>query len=123
MQVVLGPIADQVAGEIRASLRGAPPATSAAPPARPEAASTPSVSADFAAGEDWIRALGGEANVTDVQQRSCRLIVNLTDAAKLDQGALKRLGARAVVRSAGGRIHLLTDELTAASVLAELQPA
>ena len=123
MQVVLGPIADQVAGEIRASLRSSPPGASAPVAAPAAAASIPVASPDFAAGKDWIRALGGETNVKDVQQRSSRLIVNLADAAKLDQHALKRLGARAVVRSAGGRIHVLTDQPTAASVFAELQPA
>jgi PTS system N-acetylglucosamine-specific IIC component len=108
LQVVLGPIADQVAGEIRASLRDAP----AAPAAQ-----------TAAAGPEWTAALGGEANVEDVQQRSERLILRLGDADKLDEPALKRLGARAVVRSAGGRLHLLVDETTAASLRQQFQPA
>ena len=102
LQVVLGPIADQVAGEIRASLRQAP-----AP----------------AAWAEWAKALGGEFNVQDVQQRSARLILRLAEASKLDETALKGLGARAVVTSAGGRVHLLLDEATAGSVAGQLAAA
>jgi PTS system N-acetylglucosamine-specific IIC component len=95
VQVVLGPIADQVAGEIRASLRTAAPAENV---------------------NDWLTAFGGAANVVDLQQRSSRLIMRFTDVARLDERALKSLGARAIVRSEGDRVHILTDELTAASV-------
>jgi PTS system N-acetylglucosamine-specific IIC component len=100
VQVVLGPIADQVAGEIRASLHR--------PAAQP------------GGGLEWLAALGGAANVEDFQQRSTRLILRLADAAKLDEAALKRLGARAVTRSAGGRIHLLLDETAAGEAAAAL---
>jgi len=106
LQVVLGPIADQVAGEIRASLRGAP-ALARAPEVGPE----------------WAQALGGEANVEDLQQRSGRLIVSLADATKVDAAALTRLGARAVVESGGGRLHILLDEPTAESVSRQLATA
>ena len=98
LQVVLGPIADQVAGEIRASLHGQP-----------------------AVAEDaWLRALGGAENVEELRQRSTRLILRLADAAKLDEAALKRLGARAVTRSEGGRVHVLLDEPAAEGVAAAL---
>ena len=101
VQVVLGPIADQVAGEIRASLHG-----------------KSSIAEDA-----WFRALGGADNVEELRQRSTRLILRLSDAAKLDEAALKRLGARAVTRSEGGRAHVLLDEPTAEGVAAALQPA
>jgi PTS system N-acetylglucosamine-specific IIC component len=104
LQVVLGPIADQVAGEIRASVRGGQ-------------------SPGSGTGNDWVAALGGAANVEDIQRRSTRLILKLADAAKLDEAALKRLGARSVVRSDGGRVHVLADESSTASVVAALQPA
>ncbi len=87
LQVVLGPIADQVAGEIRAALHD-----------------EPTTSRDAV---EWIAALGGEANVEDLQRRSSRLIVQVVDAGKLDERALRDLGARAVSRSEGGRIHIL----------------
>lgn len=101
VQVVLGPIADQVAGEIRSSLHGKPQL----------------------ADDAWFGALGGADNVEELRQRSTRLILRLADAAKMDEAALKRLGARAITRSDGGRVHVLLDESTAASVAATLQPA
>ncbi|WP_155263421.1 N-acetylglucosamine-specific PTS transporter subunit IIBC [Sphingomonas segetis] len=101
VQVVLGPIADQVAGEIRASLHGKPKV----------------------AGDVWFNALGGADNVEDLRRRSTRLIVRLADAAKLDEAALKRLGVRAITRSGGGRVHLLFDETTAENAAAAIQPA
>jgi PTS system N-acetylglucosamine-specific IIC component len=98
LQVVLGPIADQVAGEIRASLHGQPD-------------------------DAWMKALGGTGNVEELRQCSTRLILKLADTAKLDETALKKLGARAVTRSDGGRVHVLLDEPTVGSVAATLQPA
>ena len=102
VQVVLGPIADQVAGEIRASLRTATPAENVS---------------------DWLTAFGGAGNVVDLQQRSSRLIMRFADVARLDERALKSLGARAIVRSEVGRVHILTDEPTAASVAAAFAAA
>jgi PTS system N-acetylglucosamine-specific IIC component len=101
LQVVLGPIADQVSGEIRASLR------------------TGSRTAD----ERWFEALGGADNVEEVRQRSTRLIVTLADREKLDERALKGLGARAIAWSEKGRVHLLLDQVTAISASEALQPA
>jgi PTS system N-acetylglucosamine-specific IIC component len=101
LQVVLGPIADQVAGEIRASLHGK----------------------SEVAGDAWFEALGGAANVEELRQRSTRLILSVADAAKVDEAALRRLGARAITRSEGGRVHVLLDEADAESVAGALQPA
>jgi PTS system N-acetylglucosamine-specific IIC component len=101
LQVVLGPIADQVAGEIRASLHGKPQVTDDA----------------------WFDALGGADNVEDVRQRSTRLILSLADPERANESALKKLGARAVTRSGRGRLHVLLDEAMASGVAAALQPA
>ena len=101
LQVVLGPIADQVAGEIRSSLHRQP----------------------AIANDAWFEALGGADNVEDVRQRSTRLILMLANAGRLDQPALAKLGARAVIRSKEGRIHVLLDERNAETVAAALQPA
>jgi PTS system N-acetylglucosamine-specific IIC component len=100
LQVVLGPVADQVAGEIRASLRGGQQS-----------------------GAAWIAALGGAGNVEQLDHRSTRLVVRLADPARLDEAALKRLGARAVARSDGGSVHILLDQATAAQVAAAPRPA
>ena len=101
VQVVLGPIADQVAGEIRASLH----------------------ERSAASGDAWFAALGGADNVEDLRHRSTRLILSLADSAKLDETALKKLGVRAFARPEGRRVHLLLDDATAAAVAAALQPA
>jgi PTS system N-acetylglucosamine-specific IIC component len=98
VQVVLGPIADQVAGEIRASLHGGETHGAGATP--------------------WLAAMGGRTNIEDLQQRASRLIMRVRDAADVDEKALASLGARAVARSDRGRIHVLLDEPTAASVAA-----
>jgi PTS system N-acetylglucosamine-specific IIC component len=103
LQVVLGPIADQVAGEIRAALHDQP----SAPPR----------------GAEWLRALGGPGNVEELQRRLSRLVLKIADAAKLDKAALSELGARAVVVSAGGRVHILLDERTAGAVESQLKLA
>jgi N-acetylglucosamine PTS system EIICBA or EIICB component len=101
LQVVLGPVADQVAGEIRASLRAK----------------------GAVRDERWSRALGGAANVEEVRQRATRLIVSLADPDKFNDAALKALGARAVTRSSSGLVHVLLDQPTAESAAASLQPA
>jgi PTS system N-acetylglucosamine-specific IIC component len=98
VQVVLGPVADQVAGEIRASLHGGETRGAGAIP--------------------WLAAMGGRTNIEDLQQRASRLIMRVRDAADVDEKALASLGARAVARSDGGRIHVLLDEPVAASVAA-----
>jgi PTS system N-acetylglucosamine-specific IIC component len=98
VQVVLGPIADQVAGEIRTSLHGESPTSTNA--------------------RDWLAAFGSRTNIEELQQRSSRLVMRLRDGGDLDEQALKSLGARAIARSDGGRIHVLLNESTAASVAA-----
>lgn len=88
LQVVLGPIADQVASEIRAAMTAG-----AASQAPMDAAS-------------WLSALGGAANVSDWTRRDTRLLLVLGDEARLDEAMLKSLGARAVTRTPMGA-HLL----------------
>jgi len=112
LQVVLGPIADDVAREMREAL-GAPspvalaPAASAAPPL----AASP---ADPARASAVLAALGGRANVRQVEAAANRLLVELSDASLLDPQALKSAGARAVARPAAGRVQLVMSEPAAA---------
>src|SRR5450631_3315364 len=88
LQVVLGPIADQVAGEIRAALRGAPPA--------------PAVDAP-----GLIAAMGGRDNVIDFGTFANRLMIRMAHPERVDEAALGRLGVRGIARSAADRIQLL----------------
>jgi PTS system N-acetylglucosamine-specific IIC component len=101
LQVVLGPVADQVAGEIREAA-GAPGAvgTSVTPASPP-----PAPAADASA---WLAALGGRGNLRAVAANESRLLLDLNATEAVDEGALTRLGARAVLRPAGGAVHVLT---------------
>jgi PTS system N-acetylglucosamine-specific IIC component len=91
LQVVLGPIADQVAGEIRDALRAAPSRRDAP---------IPDASAKLAA-------LGGRANVGDIHCHAGRVLVHIADPKKVDEAALRALGIRAVARPASGPLQLL----------------
>jgi PTS system N-acetylglucosamine-specific IIC component len=91
LQVVLGPIADQVAGEIRDALRAAPSRRDAP---------IPDASAKLAA-------LGGRANVGDIHCHAGRVLVHIADPKKVDEAALRALGTRAVARPASGPLQLL----------------
>ncbi|MBW8735202.1 MAG: PTS transporter subunit EIIB, partial [Asticcacaulis sp.] len=100
LQVVLGPIADSVAMEMRAA---AGPLSAAAPVI--ESQSTVAA-ADPA---PWFAALGGRDNIAASGAASSRLWVDLADPTRADEAALRQLGVR-----------MRTD---AASVAAGLQAA
>lgn len=104
LQVVLGPIADQVAGEIRAGLRGTPSPV----PTRPTA------DADVV-----LTALGGVANVSALTHKAGRLCIAVADAARVDMSALARIGRGATLASPHS-VHLLAGD-RGDSLAAELQ--
>jgi PTS system N-acetylglucosamine-specific IIC component len=99
IQVVLGPIADMVAAEMR--IAG-------------DAATVVPVDA-----AQWVVALGGRANITDLAANASRIMLHLGDVARIDEAALSRLGVRAIARTAQG-IHLIVEgaEAVAASIAA-----
>jgi PTS system N-acetylglucosamine-specific IIC component len=90
LQVVLGPIADQVAGEIRAALRTGP--------------------SEAQAGLDagaLLAALGGRANILELETAPGRLLLRLARVESIDETALARPGVRGVARPGGAAVHLL----------------
>lgn len=97
LQVVLGPIADQVAGEIRDAV--AAPAAAKAPPIDAEA---------------WLAALGGRANVTAGGVCSTRLYLTLSDPRAVDDAKLRGLGARALARPGPASLHVLVGGMAEA---------
>ncbi|RJF85976.1 N-acetylglucosamine-specific PTS transporter subunit IIBC [Sphingomonas cavernae] len=101
LQVVLGPVADQVAGEIRAGLRHAPAPTATRP--------VPATDAVLAA-------LGGAANVTALAQQAGRLRFAVANAALVDVPALAGFGRGATFASPQS-VHLLAG--AGAEVLAQ----
>ena len=112
VQVVLGPIADQVAGEMRAHVRQTGAALAAASPAAGVDMSVPAL----------LAALGGRANLRTVSAHANRLVVELADGKRIDEAALLALGVRDIGHSSHGSVHLLLvgDAMAMASVL---QPA
>ncbi|PZQ42172.1 MAG: PTS N-acetyl-D-glucosamine transporter, partial [Phenylobacterium zucineum] len=109
LQVVLGPIADSVAGEIRAALsrgdaRAPAPAMPAAARAAPAAA--PSIDDDRKA-EKLLSALGGPTNLRSVGTCSSRLRLVVADQGAVSEPALKALGARGVVRVGEHVVHVV----------------
>jgi PTS system N-acetylglucosamine-specific IIC component len=115
LQVVLGPIADEVAREMREAIASGPAALAARPitpaPTRPAAAptaATPAANAAMTAGV--LAALGGAPNLTGVEAAANRLLVNLANAANVDEAALKALGVRAIAHTGTSRLQLILGE-------------
>ena len=104
LQVVLGPVADQVAGEIRAAM-GAP--TPAKPAAAPKVAIALPTAADDSRAEALVSALGGLANVETVGACSSRLRLLVRDNGAVDEAALRALDSRGVVRVGERAVHVV----------------
>ena len=87
LQVVVGPMADNIAGEIRAHLaQGA--------------------AADPAA-QSIVAALGGAANVAAMRSVNGRLLFELRDGARVDRGQLQSLAPRGVAFVSPRCVHVL----------------
>jgi N-acetylglucosamine PTS system EIICBA or EIICB component len=100
LQVVLGPIADQVAGEIRSALRSianAGPAEEGSAQEAPATIDAPGL----------IAALGGRDNVVDLGTFANRLLIRTARPDRVDASALAKLGVRGIARSAADSIQVL----------------
>ena len=107
LQVVVGPVADQVATEIRAYLASGGAATASAPGTPP----APAV----------LAALGGASNVESVEAAPGRLLVTVKQRSGIDLASLRRLFERGVATPGASSVHLLHTE--AAALAAEMQAA
>jgi len=100
LQVVVGPMADALADEIRAEL---PHARVAPPVAEKAAVVTETVVAD-----QWLQALGGRDNLLEALcVASSRVRVRVRDEGKVAQERLIALGCLGVSPQAGGVWHLV----------------
>ncbi|OKL43935.1 N-acetylglucosamine-specific PTS transporter subunit IIBC [Pseudovibrio exalbescens] len=95
VQVIVGPIADQLAGDVKEALKRTAP--------------RPAASASRAA--SYLVALGGAANLTNVDACATRLRLNVVDGSKVDEAALKRLGAHGVVKPAAGSVQVIVGPI------------
>ena len=116
LQVVLGPIADQVAGELRSALRDTK-ARDAVPAAARAAVSATTAPAGRPNEEIISRAraaLGGDGNIAAIETASTRVLVSLREAASVDMDALRVLGLRGIARPAATSVHLVIGNDAAA---------
>ena len=75
-----------------------------------------------ARGANYLAALGGAGNVIEVEACATRLRLSLVDNARLDEAALKQLGARGVLRLSEGSAQVIVGPL-ADQVAGEIQDA
>lgn len=90
LQVVVGPIADQLASDIRSELK------------TPAADATPAISAGT-----LLEALGGRANIRDVKLAASRLCVAVKDADAVVDARIAELTVRGVARPARNSLHFV----------------
>jgi PTS system N-acetylglucosamine-specific IIC component len=109
LQVVVGPVADQLAGEMRTMLRAAAaaaPVSAGAPVTAPVAAA--GEARTHVDGARLLAALGGRVNVRTVEAVAGRLRVSVADPARIDARAIRELGLRGLALPAPGVAHVLT---------------
>jgi PTS system N-acetylglucosamine-specific IIC component len=101
LQVVLGPIADQVAGEIRAAIRA--DATAAAAPK----VASPSENRALPNTTALAAALGGRDNVLELAAMAGRVAIRTRRPNSIDATALESLGVRGIAYPDDNSVQLL----------------
>ena len=119
LQVVVGPVADQLAGEMREALAALPresewtrPASAAAAAGaadelNPAGTATEATSLERPVVQKLLEALGGRANVRSIERASSRLRVGVANAAKVDSATIRVLGLRGVTVAAADCVHVI----------------
>jgi PTS system N-acetylglucosamine-specific IIC component len=101
LQVVLGPVADQVAGDIRGALAQSVQAPWFGQESSPNEMSSQS-GAEAGLAPDAVRAmirgLGGRENIRTLSTCSSRLVAGVVNPAAADEGMLRAAGVRGVVK-------------------------
>jgi len=116
LQVVVGPIADQIAGEMREAMASMSKESAAAPAAarapsspQPLEAAAPAVAP--APAREVLRgllvALGGRQNVRSIEPASSRLRIAVASANAVDSAAIRKLGMRGVAIAAPDCVHVI----------------
>jgi len=115
LQVVVGPIADQIAGEIREAMASMSQESAAAPAPRAPSSPQPLEAAPPAAvpapAKDVLRgllaALGGPVNVRSIEPASSRLRIAVASTSAIDSAAIRKLGMRGVAIAAPDCVHVI----------------
>jgi PTS system N-acetylglucosamine-specific IIC component len=98
LQVILGPIADHIAGEIRTHLRTTPPS--------PSTTTTTEITQQLLV--DLLSALGGRENIREIEAvASSRLRVKVANATAVDEHAIRSLGLRGMARPTDEHVHVI----------------
>ncbi|HKY00371.1 MAG TPA: N-acetylglucosamine-specific PTS transporter subunit IIBC [Steroidobacteraceae bacterium] len=98
LQVVVGPVADQLAGDIRRSLRGA--------------SSGAQATTDGAA---LLAALGGSSNLRGIESHATRILIAIADDARVDEAALAAAAPRGFARPSRGSVHVIVGPAAASA--------
>jgi len=115
VQVVLGPIADQVAGEMRAALGNA--VSTASNGQEDVKQGTIGVNAKAVA-----LALGGRSNIHRVSAHANRLLLELGDAAGVDSAGLRAAGVRSIAYLPGALQLIFAPDRNIQALAVELAP-
>ena len=109
LQVVIGPIADQLAGEIRDALRVGGSAGLLPVDSQTSLRQTPAVGAPVELDRlsRLLKSLGDRGNVAALDAVSTRILVTLREARLVDLATLESLGLRGVARPAPTSLHLV----------------
>ena len=125
LQVVVGPVADQIAGEMRALLRSGQPGQETNGPLQSGVVSAPTAAAPTATSSaplpgaaQLMAALGGPGNIAAVEALAGRLRITLRDPARIDATALKALPVRGVAQVAPEVLHVLLGSRAAEAAAA-----
>ncbi len=126
-QVVLGPIADSVAGDIRAAMTamGGAPARAAVTPENEAPVESAANDASPVDARALLAALGGRENILSVETCSTRVRITVARPQAVDADGLSRVGARGVAIPRPASVHVLVGPAAAkvASDLKALQTA
>jgi PTS system N-acetylglucosamine-specific IIC component len=98
LQVVVGPVADQLAGDIRRSLRSA--------------SSGAQATTDSAA---LLAALGGSSNLRGIESHATRILIAIADDARVDEAALAAAAPRGFARPTRGSVHVIVGPAAAST--------
>jgi PTS system N-acetylglucosamine-specific IIC component len=134
VQVVLGPAADRMAGEMRALLERTGALSPTLPPRPEERFAVPAPEgrggreSSSPQGPDvmaLLAALGGPDNVKTLEACASRLRLGVAGAAAIDPAAVRAAGARALAKPSATSVHVVIGpraEAVAASLRALLAP-